>query len=205
MRRARLSVLLATALALGGCTSSLSPPFAPQATMSEQGRCTIVTMRSDRDWSHWDAQLCDAPGQTPGAERSQAWLASLVERALDDAEIAACGVPRCAAHERAVRLYVVPSPEPALRSQTDDDRIAIVVSTALVDRVGNDGGFYELVFARELAYLRLGATCGEGVQAGGPLRDLACDHEALRWLTGRQPDDEAWARRERILAEARAR
>jgi hypothetical protein len=186
-------------LALGACTSALSPPAAPLTTTS--GHCAILVTRPGGDWSRWDEQTC-ASGQP--AQRPQDWLAPLVARAVDDAEVAACGAPRCAAHDRAVRLYVIASAVPALTSQADDERIAVVVSSALVDRVGRDGGFYEFAFAHELAHLRLGETCGEGAQSDNAERDLACDREALRWLSGEQPRGE-WTRRATMLAEARTR
>jgi len=161
-----------------------------------------VVARPGGDWSRWDEQLCDASGPSTDVET---WFPSLVARAVDDAEVAACGAPRCAAHDRVVRLYVLKSREYALTSQSDDEKIAVVLSSALVDRVGHDGGLYELAFAHELAHLRLGATCGEGVQSSDALREAACDQEALRWLASKQPGDEAWARRAQILAEARAK
>lgn len=191
---------LGVLLVLGACTSELSPPAAPLATTF--GHCAILVPRPGGDWSRWDAQTC-ASGQP--AQRSEDWLAPLVARAVDDAEVAACGAPRCAAHDRAVRFYVMGSAVPALTSQADDEKIAVVLSSALVDRVGRDGGFYELAFAHELARLRLGETCGEGVQSDSAARDLACDREALRWLSARQPGDGEWARRASILAEARTR
>ena len=196
-----LPLLAGAIVAVTACSSALSPPTAPATTVA-RGSCTIVVTRPGGDWSRWDEQLCNASGQS--TDRAT-WLASLVARAVDDAELAACGAPRCAAHNRAVRFYIVPSGESALTSQADDEKIAVVLSSALVDRVGHDGGFHELAFAHELAHLRLGATCGEGGQSDDALRDVACDREALRWLASKQPGDEAWARRAMILAEARAR
>ncbi len=199
----RSAYLFAGAVALAGCTSVLPPAAAPDATTTARGRCTIVVTRPGGDWARWDEQLCDAAGRTPDGSRP--WFAALVTRAVDDAELAECGAPRCGAHHRAVRFYVVTSPAVALTSQADDERIAVVVSSALVDRVGRDAGFYELAFAHELAHVRLGATCGEGAQSDDVLRDLACDREALRWLDTEHPGDAAWTGRAKILAEARAR
>jgi hypothetical protein len=188
---------------LTACTSVLLPPAAPEATTATRGRCAIVVARPGGDWSRWNEQVCgDASG--PDTQGPPEWLAPLVARAVDDAELAGCGALRCAARERAVRLYVIPSCAPSLTSHADDEKIAIVLSSALVDRVGRDGGFYELAFAHEVAHLRLGATCGEGVQSDDRLRELACDREALRWLAGgKHRDDEEWAQRVKILTEAR--
>lgn len=194
---------LGAVLSLTACTSVLSPPATPLAMSLARGRCTIVVTRPGGDWSQWDQQLCDPPGQATAVPPP--WLASVAVRAVDEAEVAACGASRCASHKRAVRFYVVSSPALTLTSQTDDEKIVVVLSSALVDRVGPDGGFYELAYAHELAYLRLGATCGEGVQSDDALRDLACDREALRWLAIEQPRDEGWTRRATILAEARNR
>jgi hypothetical protein len=202
-RRFSLPVLGAV-LAATACSSALWPPGtpAPAATLVK-GRCTIVVARPGGDWPGWDEQVCPASAETVNHEAS--WLGALVARAVDDAEVAACGAPRCAAHARAVRFYVVPSSAPALVSQRDDDKIAVVLSAALVDRVGLDAGFYELVFAHELARLRLGERCGEGAQSDEALRAESCDGEALGWLTRGRPGDEAWARRARMLTEARSR
>jgi hypothetical protein len=195
--------MLAIALSVAGCTSVLTPPAVPEATGVVRGSCTIVVSRPGGDWSRWDEQVCEGSG--PDMRDSSPWLVALVAQAVDDAEIAACGSPRCAARARAVRFYIVPSSASVLASQTDEDRIAVVLSSALAGRVGQDEGFYELAFAHELAHLRLGATCGEGVQSDDALRDLACDREALRWLQGKRPGDAEWARRARVLAEARIR
>ena len=201
MPERHLPLLAGAIVVVTACSSALSPPTAPATTMA-RGSCTIVVTRPGGDWSRWDEQLCHGVG--PSTDQA-AWLASLAARAVDDAEIAACGAPRCAAEGRAVRFYVIPSNESRLESQSDDQEVAVVLSSALVDHMGHDGGFYELAFAHELARLRLGVTCGEGVQSSDALRDAACDQEALRWLTSKQPGDEAWARRAQILAEARAK
>jgi len=188
-------------LALTACTSVLPPTLAPVALA--RGRCGIVVARPGGDWSGWDEQLCDVPVQS--SDVPPPWLAGVAARAVDDADIAACGARRCATHERAVRFYVVSSPSFTVTSQADDEKIGVILSSALVDRVGPDGGFYELAYAHELAHLRLGATCGEGVQSDDALRDLACDREALRWLAVDQPGEEEWTRRAKILADARKR
>ncbi|HEX8795175.1 MAG TPA: hypothetical protein VF765_29710 [Polyangiaceae bacterium] len=195
--------VLGVVLAATACSSALWPRAASSPTTLARGRCTIVVARPGGDWSGWDEQLCTASAE--GAHPRQSWLAPLVAQAVDDAEVAACGAPRCAAHDRAVRFYVVPSSTPALISERDDETVAVVLSSALVDRAGRDAGFYELAFAHELARLRLGETCGEGVQSDELLRAGSCDREALGWLTRLHPNDEAWAQRERMLAGARSR
>jgi len=127
-----------------------------------------------------------------------------MDRAVTDTELAVCGAAGCAVRQRGVRFYVFASPTAVLTSQSDDERVAVMLSTALLARVGADAGFYELAFAQELARLRLGETCGEGVQADPRTRDAECDREALRWLAAK-PEDGDWDRRVRLLSEARER
>lgn len=109
----------------------MTAPFGTQYVA--RGNCIIVEPRKKAD-VEWVDDACDKDVKGD-IGTGYTWFVDRLRVAFEAAEQLTCGKPGCAAKDRAVRFYITWGQVPWLSSVTDEERIEIRMSTALIDLV----------------------------------------------------------------------